>query len=73
MKAFFRNKWTIVGLFLVVFGWGPFLVALLLRIGGSLPNPDLNGLGLLLFATFWPALVCFSLAIAQMRGKRTRS
>jgi hypothetical protein len=71
VKSFYKNKWTIIGLFLVVFGWGPFLVALLLKISGSQSNLDLNGLGLLLFATFWPALVCFSLAIAQVLSKRT--
>ncbi len=73
MKNFFKNKWTIIGLFLVVFGWGPFLVALLIRISGTRPNLDLNGFGLLLFATFWPALACFSLAIAQTLSNRTRS
>lgn len=70
MKVFFENKWAITGLVLVAFGWTPFCVALGLRQSGARPETDLNGWGLLLFATFWPALVCFALAIAQTLGKR---
>ncbi len=71
MKAFFKNKWTIVGLLLVVAGWGPFCVVLALRLLGWGPGIHLTALGLLLFATFWPAVVCFALGIAQTlrRGK----
>ncbi len=70
MNDFFKNKWTIAGLVMVVFGWGPFCIALGLRLSGARPDLDLTGWGLLLFATFWPVLVCFALAIAQTLGKR---
>lgn len=65
MKAFFKNKWTIVGLMLVVAGWGPFCVVLALRLMGRGPGMHLTALGLLLFATFWPAVVCLILGFVQ--------
>ena len=72
MTGILKNKWTIIGLVLAVFGWTPFIVALLVKVYGSQPNIDLTGFGLLLFATFWPAVVCFALAVAEAFGKRRR-
>lgn len=72
MKGLLKNKWMTIGLLLAVFGWTPFVVAVSLRAAGSGADVDLNALGLLLFATFWPAVVCFTLAIAQTFGKRRR-
>lgn len=74
MKAFFKNKWTIIGLFLAVFGWGPLCTVGVLAAVGLWPDPNPNpiGPGLLFFATFWPAIVCFALGIAQTLSKRPK-
>lgn len=72
MKRILKNKWTIIGLVLVVFGWVPFVVAVLAKVYGSQPNIHLTGFGLLFFATLWPTVVCFTLAAAQTFGKRRR-
>lgn len=69
MKAYFRNKWTIAGLMLALFGWGPFCIVLVLRLTGSWPGAHLTGFGLLLFATLWPAIVCLVLGALQTRGE----
>jgi len=72
VKDFFKNRWTLVGLLLAVAGWGPFCVVVALRLLGWGPGTHITVLGLLLFATFWPAVVCLSLGFAQTWNKRKR-
>lgn len=70
MSDFLASRWTKVGLFLVVFGWGPLLAIILLAAVGLWPDPNPNpiGPGLLFFVTFWPAVVC--LLVGYFRRRR---
>ena len=70
MKAYFKNKWTIVGLLLAVAGGGPFCVVLVLRLLGWGPGMHLTAWALLMFAVFWPVIVCLVLGAFQTWGKR---
>jgi hypothetical protein len=60
----------IVGLLLVLFGWGPLLLIGFLASIGALHDPDPNpiGPGLLFFVTSWPAIICIALGI--IKGRR---
>jgi hypothetical protein len=62
------NRWLLVAAGLVIFGWGPLLAIVVLAQLGLWPDPNPNpvGPGLLMFFTFWPAIICF--AIATLRG-----
>lgn len=62
----FLNIWTIIGLLLVILGWGPlFLIIFLADIGvWPDPNPNPIGPGLLYFFTFFPAVICLAIGIA---------
>jgi len=59
MKKYFKNIWVKIALVLVVFGWGPLWVIVMLAAIGLWPDPNPNpiGPGLLFFFTFWPALI----------------
>lgn len=69
MKAFLRNRWSRIGLFLAVLGWGPLGAVILLSSLGLWPDPNPNpiGLGLLFFFTFWPAVLCLGVGYFQSR------
>jgi hypothetical protein len=73
VHRYLHNPVTRVGLFLVVFGWGPLLSVIFLDSIGLWPEPDPNpiGLGILFFLTFGPALICllvgFALTVRQKR------
>jgi hypothetical protein len=73
VKTFFSNRWSKVGLALVVFGWGPLLLIILLASIGLWPDPNPNpiGPGLLFFVTFWPALACFAVGGIQTWRRRS--
>ena len=73
MKEFLANRWSKIGLALVVLGWSPLCLIVLLAAIGLWPDPDPNpvGLGLLFFLTFWPAVIC--LGIGAYQTKRGRS
>jgi hypothetical protein len=62
-----------IALVLVVFGWGPLWVIVLLAAIGLWPDPNPNpiGSGLLFFFTFWPAVICVSIGVFQVRRRRT--
>src|SRR4051812_28416633 len=64
------NRWLLVAAGLVIFGWGPLLAIVVLAQLGLWPDPNPNpvGPGLLMFFTFWPAIICF--AIATLRGSK---
>jgi hypothetical protein len=67
MKSFLANRWGKIGLILVVFGWGPlFLIVLLAAIGlWPDPNPNPVGPGILFFFTSWPAIICLGIGAYQ--------
>jgi hypothetical protein len=68
------HRWSKVGLALVVFGWGPLWLIVLLTTVGLWPDPNPNpiGPGLLFFFTFWPAVICLSIGAFQT-WRRARS
>ncbi len=70
MNNFLANRWSKIGLALLVLGWGPLGLIVLLAAIGLWPDPDPNpiGLGLLFFVTFWPAVIC--LGIGWYRSRR---
>lgn len=71
MNAYLSNRWSRIGLALVVLGWGPLLVIVLLAALGLWPDPNPNpiGPGLLFFITFWPAVACLAVGAIQTRRK----
>ena len=71
MKAFLANRWSRIGLALVVFGWGPLWLIVLLAAIGLWPDPNPNpiGPGILFFLTSWPAIICLGVGAYQTRRK----
>lgn len=56
-------------------GWTPLLAIGLLAAVGLWPDPNPNpiGPGLLLFFTFWPAVICLGVGIVQVRRACARA
>ncbi len=73
MKAYLSNRWSKVGLGLVIFGWSPlWLIVFLSEIGlWPDPNPNPIGPGLLFFVTFWPAIGCLAIGGVQVWRQRS--
>jgi hypothetical protein len=73
MKGFLSNRWGKIGLALVVFGWGPLLLIMLLAAIGLWPDPNPNpvGPGILFFLTSWPAIICLGIGYYQIRRDRS--
>jgi hypothetical protein len=72
MKAYFGNRLFKIGAIIALVGWTPFLAILLLAEVGLWPDPNPNpiGPGLLLFFTFWPAVICLGIGTFQVwRGR----
>lgn len=61
----FINIWLIIGILLVIFGWGPLYLIIFLAQIGVYPDPNPNpiGPGLLYFFTFLPAVICLTIGI----------
>jgi hypothetical protein len=72
MTKYLANRLVKIGLGLVVFGWGPLWVIVLLAGAGLWPDPNPNpiGPGLLFFVTFWPVLICLALGGFQVWRRR---
>ena len=72
MEGFLSNRWSRIGVALVVFGWGPLLLIVLLAAIGLWPDPNPNpvGPGILFFFTSWPAIICLGIGFYQTRRKR---
>lgn len=73
MQGFLSNRWSKIGLALVIFGWGPLLLIIALAAIGLWPDPDPNpiGPGLLFVATSWPAIICLGIGVYQTRRKNS--
>lgn len=73
MREFVSNRWTRVGIWIAVLGWGPFAVIVLLSSVGVWPDPEPDpiGAGMLFFATFWPALCCLMVGLAHRLRPKT--
>lgn len=67
--TFPENRWSRIGIGLVVVGWCPLWAIVLLAAIGLWPDPDPNpiGPGLLFFVTFWPAIICLGVGAFQTR------
>lgn len=61
----FINIWLILGILLVIFGWGPLLLIIFLAEIGIWPDPNPNpiGPGLLYFFTFLPAVILLAIGV----------
>jgi hypothetical protein len=72
MKRYLGNLWIRIGLFLIMFGWGPLLAIIFLSAAGLWPDPNPNpiGPGLLFFFTAWPAIISLGIGYFQVRRKR---
>ncbi len=72
MEGFLSNRWSKIGLALVIFGWGPLLLIILLAAIGLWPDPNPNpvGPGLLFAATAWPAIIFLVIGAYQSRRKQ---
>lgn len=73
MQGFLSNRWSKIGLALVIFGWGPLLLIIALAAIGLWPDPDPNpvGPGLLFALTSWPAIICLGIGVYQTRRKNS--
>jgi len=71
MESFLANRWSRIGLVLVLLGWGPLLSVVALSAIGLWPDPNPNpvGAGVLFFFTFWPAVICLAVGWFKSRGK----
>lgn len=71
MKGYLSSRWRRIGVALVVVGWSPLLIIIVLAAIRLWPNPNPNpiGLGLLFFVTFWPALICLGIGTFQTRRR----
>jgi hypothetical protein len=69
---YLQNRWIVIGLALVIFGWGPLWAIVALAALGLWPDPNPNpiGPGLLFFFTSWPAIICLVIGTLQMRRNR---
>ncbi len=67
LRALLANRWTRVGLGLVVVGWGPLFAIIVLAKLGLWPDPNPNpiGCGLLFALTFYPAVICLGVGAYQ--------
>jgi len=72
MKKYLKNIWVKIALVLVVFGWGPLWIIVMLAAIGLWPDPNPNpiGPGRLFFFTFWPAIICLAVGLFQVRRRR---
>lgn len=68
MAHFLANWWIRIGAATAVLGWGPLLLFIVVWKLGFIsdPNPNPIGLGLLFFFSFWPAVICLLIGIAQV-------
>jgi hypothetical protein len=73
MQGFLSNRWSKIGLALVVLGWGPLLLIIFLAAIGLWPDPNPNpvGPGLLFALTTWPAIICLGVGAYQTRRKNS--
>jgi len=71
VKGLLSNRWGQIGVALVVLGWGPLLLVILLAAIGLWPDPNPNpiGPGLLFFVTFIPALICLGIGAFRARSR----
>ena len=72
MKAYCKNRLVKIGFWLFVIGAGPLFGIILLADMGLWPDPNPNpiGPGLLFFFTFWPAVICISIGVFQVRRRK---
>jgi hypothetical protein len=72
MREYFGNVWIKIGLVLVLFGWTPLWLIVVLAAVGAWPDPNPNpiGPGLLFFFTSWPAIICLAIGAFQVRRKQ---
>ena len=72
MKEYCKNRLVRVGFWLLVIGAGPLFGIILLADMGLWPDPNPNpiGPGLLFFFTFWPAVICISIGVFQVRRRK---
>jgi hypothetical protein len=68
MRRFYANTLCKVGLWMLILGSGPLLPMIAAAELGLLsdPNPNPIGPGLLMFFTFWPAVICLGLGTIQV-------
>jgi hypothetical protein len=74
MTGFLSNRWSKIGLALVLVGWGPLLLIVLLAAAGLWPDPNPNpvGPGILFLITSWPAIICLAIGFYQTRRRKPR-
>jgi hypothetical protein len=73
VQGFLSNRWSKIGLALVVLGWGPLLLIIFLAAIGLWPDPNPNsvGPGLLFALTAWPAIICLGVGAYRTRRKNS--
>jgi hypothetical protein len=69
LKDYLDSHWIKAGLMLIVLGWGPLWIIILLAGIGLWPDPNPNpiGPGILFFLTAWPAIICLVIGTVRVR------
>ena len=72
MKEYLGNRVFKIGAIIALVGWTPLLAIILLAWIGLWPDPNPNpiGPGLLMFFSFWPAVICLGIGAFQVRRGR---
>lgn len=73
MCTYLQSWWVRIGVALLILGSAPLLIVIVAAGIGLWPDPNPNpiGPGLLLFFTFWPAVICILVGVVRVhRAKR---
>ena len=68
MLGYLQSWWVPIGVALLILGSGPLLFIIIAAAIGLWPDPNPNpiGPGLLLFFTFWPAVICIVIGVIRV-------
>ena len=71
LQRYLGNRWSKIGVALVLIGWLPLFGIIVLAAIGLWPDPNPNpiGPGMLFFFTSWPAIICLGIGYRQTREK----
>jgi len=75
VRTYFQSLWVKVGLGFLIVGSAPLIFIILAAALHLWPDPHPNpiGPGLLLFLSFWPAVICIIIGVIRVRLRKDRA